>query len=123
GEGDRLEREQCLASAGIELGRNGEAVADAMQLPGRLEILRELGVLGAREAAVRELGLQACGRLGAVAERRGRAGCKCLPVAALGVEEREDCRRPRLIRQQLGEPHPRTAWTPLRPRLPALPQD
>ena len=57
-----------------------------MQLPGRLEVRRELRVLDTGEAAVGELGFQECGRLAAVAERRGGTGRIGLSVAALDVE-------------------------------------
>src|SRR5262249_52693617 len=82
GKSDRLDREQRLAATVVELGRNCEAVADAAQLAGRLEVRRELGVLDAGEAAIGELRLEACGRLGAVAAPRrcpGRPGASALP--------------------------------------------
>src|SRR5919198_2601091 len=123
GERDRLEREERFAAAVVELHRDREAVADAMKLPGRLEVRRELRVLDAGETAFGELALQPCGRLGAVTERRGRAGCERLPVAALGVKERQDYRRPRLVREQLGKRNSWVEWIRLGSGLQPLADD
>src|SRR5436189_80805 len=71
GQGDRLERLQCLAAALVELGGDCEAVADPYKLSCRLEVGGELCVLDTGDPFGGELGLEILGRLGAVAEGGG----------------------------------------------------
>ena len=71
--------------------------------PSLFEERRELLVVDLRDLRPGELLLERGRCLGPIAERRGRAREVRLRAAPLDLEQVEDGRRPRLVRQQLGE--------------------